>query len=90
MVIAPEGDVTMATLGRLMAAHDMTGREGQITLDLARMKSCDSALMALITTLRAACEKRGARFEITSAPDTIHALAEIYGLGDFIRQSIRV
>ena len=90
MVIAPEGDVTMVTLGRLIAAHRITGRAGPITLDLAKMTSCDSAVMALITTLRAECEKRGAQFEIKSAPESIHALAEIYGLGDLIRQSIRV
>lgn len=89
-VIAPEGNVTIATLGRLMAETRVAGRKDHITLDLAKIKTCDSALMAWITTLRADCEKRGVVFAIKSAPESLYPLAEIYGLTDFVRQSIRV
>lgn len=84
--LAPEGALTIATLGAFMKKLSPFVQGQSITLDLSRAQPCDSAAIALIVTLQKRAKACGATLRLTATSDALNRLAEIYGLESFVAE----
>ena len=89
ITIAPEGPLTLASVKRSLASFSPASREQSFILDLSHAGPFDSSVLALIAIMKRRSEQKGASFMLKNVPRSIHSLAEIYDLQDFIASSLR-
>jgi anti-sigma B factor antagonist len=85
IVVAPEGDIDLAT-AETLATQASGHLRGSVpfTLDMQRVTFCDSAGMNVLVRLRNECERAHSSFEIINAPAHLRVLLEITGLAEFL------
>lgn len=86
VTLAPDGALTIATLGTFLKKASLFSKGQSVTLDLSRAAPCDSAAVALIVTLQNRAKACGATLHLVGSSDVLQRLAEIYGLESFIAQ----
>mgnify|MGYP003347915909 FL=1 len=87
VTLMPEGPLTLATVKRTLASFLSSSRTQSVILDLSRAGPFDSSVLALIATMKRHAMRQGVSFSIKNLPASIHSLAEIYDLKEFIASS---
>jgi phospholipid transport system transporter-binding protein len=64
----------------------MADKTGKICLDLAAIKQCDSAGLALLIEAKKLCKQYNKQFEIQAMPEKIRALAEFCGVESLLNE----
>ncbi len=81
VVVAPEGEVDIATVSVIREALD--GRELDATvlvLDCRRVEFMDTSGLQLLVQLRRRCEESGRTFAVVRGPRAVQRLLDIAGL----------
>lgn len=80
IVVAPKGEIDLATEGALRDALDGVGRCEVLVLDLRGISFMDSAGIGVLVDERLRAEPEGFRLRVISGPDQVQRLLEMTGL----------
>jgi phospholipid transport system transporter-binding protein len=83
-VAYPEGSMTLADAAGQLEAGCAAVAQGVGVFDLAAVGQLDSAALSLLLAWRRQAQARGLAFGIRNVPDSIHALAQLYGVDELI------
>jgi anti-anti-sigma factor len=83
VVVAPRGDVDLATVGEVRAACEAA--DGPLVLDLRRVKFLDTSGLRLVLELQRRAESRGTGFAVVQGAPRVQRLFEIAGLTHRLR-----
>jgi anti-sigma B factor antagonist len=78
IVVAPRGDVDLATVGEVRAA--CAAPEGTLVLDLRGVDFLDTSGLNLVLECQRRAESDGSRFAVVRGPAEVQRLFEILGL----------
>lgn len=86
LVIAPEGEVDIATVSVIREALDDHGLDAtSLVLDCRRVEFMDTSGLQLLVQLRRRCEESGRRFAVVRGPRAVQRLLDIAGLSPILR-----
>lgn len=86
LVIAPEGEVDIATVSVIREALDSEGFEATaLVLDCRRVEFMDTSGLQLLVQLRRRCEEAGREFAVVRGPRAVQRLLDIAGLTPILR-----
>jgi anti-anti-sigma factor len=80
VVVAPQGEVDLATVAALRAALDGVGACDVLVLDLRGVEFIDSSAIGLIVDEHRRAEQEGSTFRVVSGPNRVQRLLEMTGL----------
>jgi anti-anti-sigma factor len=83
LVVAPRGDVDMATVDRLRAACDVS--DGSLVLDLRAVEFLDTSGLSFILERQRHADADGSSFTLVRAPEHVQRLFDIAGLNHRLR-----
>lgn len=79
-VLAPEGELTMATAGPLLSEGQRRLAAGDLTVDFSAVSNVDSAALALILGWLRSARGAGTRLTLRKLPAGVASLAALYDL----------
>ncbi|HEX8103061.1 MAG TPA: STAS domain-containing protein [Solirubrobacteraceae bacterium] len=86
LVIAPEGEVDIATVSVIRDALDGNRFEADLlVLDCRRVEFMDTSGLQLLVQLRRRCEESGRAFAVVRGPRGVQRLLDIAGLTPILR-----
>ena len=80
VLVAPTGEVDLATEGALRDALDRVGRCEVLVLDLRGISFMDSAGIAVLVDEHLRAEREGFRLRVISGPEQVQRVLEMTGL----------
>ena len=83
-LIAPRGELDMATQGELRAALEQQAGSGAVTLDLSGLTFLDTSGLRLILETAEAANRSGFAFKVLPGSPTVQRLFEIAGVRELI------
>ena len=83
-VVAPRGELDMATEGRLRAALQRQAEHGAVTLDLSGLRFVDSSGLRLILETAEAARRDGFAFTMLPGSPSVQRLFEVSGVMELL------
>ena len=83
-VIAPRGELDMATQGELRTALEQQAGRGAVTLDLSGLTFLDTSGLRLILETAEAANRSGFAFKVLPGTPAVQRLFEISGVRELI------
>lgn len=83
-VVAPRGELDVATQGELRAALERQAARGAVTLDLSGLLFLDSSGLRLILETAAAAQRDGFAFAVLPGSPSVQRLFEIAGVIELV------
>ena len=83
-VVAPRGELDVATQGQLRAVLEQQAEKGSVTLDLTRLRFMDTSGLRLILETAEAARRDGFTFGVIPGPPVVQRLFEIAGVSDMV------
>ncbi len=85
IVVAPEGEVDIATVSVIREALDGRELDAVLVLDCRRVEFMDTSGLQLLVQLRRRCEESGRTFAVVRGPRAVQRLLDIAGLTPILR-----
>jgi anti-sigma B factor antagonist len=85
MIVAPSGELDLATAGQLRSALQRSREGGPLVLDLRDVTFMDSVGLGLVIEEHRRAEREGADFRLRPGPDSLQRLFELTGLAPRLR-----
>lgn len=82
-VVAPRGDIDIATSGQVLAA--LAAAPGDVALDLREVTFLDSSGLRVIVQQERRAQEEGHAFGIVPGPPEVQRILEIAGVADRLR-----
>jgi anti-sigma B factor antagonist len=79
-VVAPRGELDVATQGQLRAALEQQAARGAVTLDLSGLRFLDTSGMRLILETAEAARREGFAFSVLPGGPAVQRLFEVAGV----------
>jgi anti-anti-sigma factor len=83
-VVAPRGELDMATQSELRSAIEQQSARGALTLDLAGLSFLDTSGLRLILETAEASRREGFAFTVLPGPPAVQRLFEVAGVTDLV------
>jgi anti-sigma B factor antagonist len=83
-VVAPRGELDIATQAELRAALELQAARGAVTLDLSGLRFLDTSGLRLILETAEAARRDGFTFTVLPGAPAVHRLFELAGVTDLI------
>jgi anti-sigma B factor antagonist len=83
VVVAPRGEIDMATVGEVRSACDVSG--GMLVLDLRGVEFLDTSALSLVVGCQRRADTDGPSFAVVRGPARIQRLFDIAGLNHRLR-----
>jgi anti-sigma B factor antagonist len=83
-VVAPRGELDIATQGQLRAVLEQEAKNGSVTLDLTGLRFMDTSGLRLILETAAAARRDGFTFGVIPGPPAVQRLFEIAGVSELV------
>ncbi len=83
-VVAPRGELDMATQGDLRSAIEQQAARGAVTLDLSGLRFLDTSGLRLILETAEASRREGFAFTVLPGPPAVQRLFEVAGVTELV------
>jgi anti-anti-sigma factor len=83
-VVAPRGELDMATQGELRAAIEQQAARGAVTLDLSGLRFLDTSGLRLILETAEASRREGFRFSVLPGNAAVQRLFDVAGVTELV------
>jgi len=83
-VVAPRGELDVATERQLRAALEQQAAKGTVTLDLTGLRFIDTSGLRLVLETAQAARRDGFTFGVIPGPPAVQRLFEIAGVGELV------
>ena len=84
-VVAPRGEIDLATVPAVRSALRGAAQHSVLVLDLRGVEFMDSSGLALVVEEHRRAESEGHEFRVVRGPETVHRLFAMTGLTDRLR-----
>ena len=84
-IVAPRGELDLATAGQLRSALQRSRKGGPLVLDLRGVTFVDSVGLGLVIEEHRRAEREGDDFRLRRGPDKVQRLFEMTGLAPRLR-----
>ena len=83
-VVAPRGELDIATRGELRAALEQQAAGGAVTLDLGGLRFLDTSGLRLILETAEAARREGFSFTVLPGPPAVQRLFDVAGVTELV------